>query len=113
MADLQEAHIQKILRWSGWGYRTSLPESQFYSPRLLARMRNIPDHVVEEATYLIQQVIDIELKLTDALERLKASSIGGEIQTNHEEIMSLKSERRRLKNEIIEYLDLWGPFDLK
>ena len=113
MATLSEEHIQKVLRWTGWSFRVRSPDSQFYAPRLLQRLTNIDDSVVTEAEYIIQQIINIELQLTDSLKRVKASSVGGEVALNSQEIMQLKSEKRRLIRELTHYLDLFGPFEQK
>ena len=82
--------------------------SQYYSDYIDQKLKapELTDEAETEAKGLLTRVVALDTQLADAPNRLKAASIGGEIQLNMDEIGQLRAERRRVLRELGDLLEI-------
>lgn len=100
-----ESQQIKILRHLGWPAKTLIPGSLHYAPRLLTRFEDLTQEMENEVISILTQVEKITEQIYDSISRMKVASID-EIALNQGEINQLRSERRRLINELAILLDI-------
>ena len=106
---LTSVQKQKMLRYIGWSDSFVRDElHRLYSATVESRFTDLSPEAEEDASALLQRIIDIDTQLTSATKRLTVSSIGN-IRLDRREISMLRAERGRLIEEMKTALYLFSP----
>ena len=105
---LTDTQKQKILRYVGWPDIFIRENRRFYSSTIDKRFQNLTPEAEADAIELLNRCLEIDAQLAKATSRLTVNSVGN-IRLNREEISMLRSERRRIVNEIQTSLFLFPP----
>lgn len=97
----------KIIQILGYGGKTIQVGSVIYNKILNDRLNHLPPDDIDLVRSYLGKITAIESKMDSATCRLSATKVDG-IELNHDELLQLRGERRRIGREIAEFLDI--PF---
>ena len=100
---------QKMLRYIGWSDSFVRDElHRLYSATVESRFTDLSPEAEEDASALLQRILDIDNQLQKSIKRLTVNSVGN-IRLNRREISMLRAERRRIIEEMKIALYLFSP----
>ncbi len=102
---LSPAEQSKVIQIIGYGGKTIQVGSVIYNKILNDRLNQLPPATEEIVRGYMAQIATIECQMNAAPARLAATKIG-DIETNHEELVQLRAERRRIGREVAQFLDI-------
>lgn len=105
---LTDAQKQKILRYVGWPDIFVQQNKRFYSATINKRLSDLTPAAEADAIELYNRCISIDQQLAQAQKRLTVTSVGN-IRLRRDEISALRSERRRIVQEMQTTLFLFPP----
>lgn len=97
----------KVIQILGYGGKTIQVGSVIYNKILNDRLNHLPPDAEDLVRSYLNKILAIETKMDSSLCRLSASKVS-DIELNHDEVLQLRAERRRIGREIAEFLDI--PF---
>ena len=107
---LTSTQKQKLLRYIGWPDKFIQEDDRFFSGTIKNRLDSLTPEAEADTVSLLNRCIDIDTRLSKATNRLAVNSIGN-IQINREEIPALRSERRRIIEEMMTVTFIFPPED--
>lgn len=102
---LTSAQKADVVFYLGWSGKTIIAGSTDYNSQVNSALDNLSAQIEAQVIATLAQIVDINTKLTAATCRLAAKRVD-EIELNPNELIMLRSERRRLLRLLSRLLDI-------